>query len=92
VQVSQNGAGVSGLTPDAFTFSSSFPSGAAGYCGTVVCFSEGADGLYALQLEGDWDATAYAGTLAAEHTVVTSAGDVTSTGTSLATFEIPAAP
>lgn len=92
VQVTQNGMGVNGLLPDAFMFTNSFPFGIASYCGTPACFTEGVDGLYAVQLDGSWDAKAYAGTLIAKQTVSTPDGDVTSTGTSLATFQIPSAP
>jgi hypothetical protein len=92
VQVTQNGVGLTGLPASAFAFSNSFPFGVASYCGDASCFAEGQDGLYALELEGDWDPTAYAGTLVAQYTVTTPAGDVTSTGTSLATFEVPLAP
>jgi hypothetical protein len=86
VQVIQNGSGLTGLPADAFTFSNSFPIAGAGYCGTAACFSEGMDGLYALELTGDWVAGAYAGTLSALD------GDTSASGTSLVTFEIPAAP
>jgi hypothetical protein len=86
VQVIQNGSGLSGLPAGAFTFSNSFPIAGAGYCGTAACFSEGMDGLYALELTGDWVAGGYAGTLSAVD------GDTSASGTSLVTFEIPAAP
>ena len=86
VQVIQNGSGLSGLPADAFTFYNSFPIAGAGYCGTAACFSEGMDGLYALELTGDWVAGAYAGTLSALD------GDTSASGTSLVTFEIPAEP
>ena len=86
VQVIQNGSGLTGLPADAFTFSNSFPIAGAGYCGTAACFSEGMDGLYALELTGDWVAGAYAGTLSALD------GDTSASGTSLVTFEIPAEP
>jgi hypothetical protein len=89
VQVSQNGVGVTGLLPDAFMFSSSFPFGIATYCGTPACFSEGVDGLYALQLDGSWDAITYAGTLQVAQTVSTPAGNALAQGTSLVTFRIP---
>lgn len=92
VQVTQNGVGLSGLPAEAFSFSSSFPLLGASYCESPACFVEGQDGLYMLELDGDWDVSAYAGTLVAQYTVATPTGDVTSTGTSLATFEIPAAP
>jgi hypothetical protein len=91
VQVSRNGAGVTGLTPDAFAYSNSFPLNGAGYCGNA-CFIAGENGLYALELQGDWVEGSYAGTLNVQFTNSTSAGDVTSTGTSLVTFDIPAAP
>lgn len=86
VQVIQNGAGLTGLTADAFAFSNSFPIAGAGYCGTAACFSEGMDGLYALELAGDWVAGAYAGTLAAQDS------GTSASGASLVTFEIPAEP
>ena len=86
VQVIQNGSGLSGLPAEAFTFSNSFPIAGAGYCGTAACFSEGMDGLYALELAGDWVAGGYAGTLSAVD------GDTSASGTSLVTFEIPAEP
>lgn len=90
VQVIQNGAGLTGLAAEAFTFSKSFPGGGvAGFCGEPVCitgFSEGQDGLYALELSGDWVAGAYAGTLAAQDSATSGSG------TSLVTFEIPAEP
>ena len=86
VQVIQNGSGLSGLPAEAFTFFNSFPVAGAGYCGTAACFSEGMDGLYALELAGDWVAGSYAGTLSALDS------DTTASGTSLVTFEIPAEP
>lgn len=86
VQVIQNGEGLSGLLADAFTFSNSFPIAGAGYCGTAACFSEGMDGLYALELAGDWVAGAYAGTLSALDS------GTSASGTSLVTFDIPAEP
>jgi hypothetical protein len=86
VQVIQNGSGLTGLPADAFTFSNSFPLAGAGYCGTAACFSEGMDGLYALELTGDWVAGGYAGTLSALYS------DTSASGTSLVTFEIPAEP
>ena len=86
VQVIQNGSGLTGLPAEAFTFSNSFPIAGAGYCGTAACFSEGMDGLYALELTGDWVAGAYAGTLSALDS------NTSASGTSLVTFEIPAEP
>ena len=86
VQVTQNGVGVAGLTPDTFLFSSSFPAGGAGYCGTNACFTPGMDGMYRIELAGDWVAGTYAGTL----TVLE--GSTTAVGTSLVTFDIPAEP
>jgi hypothetical protein len=87
VQVTQNGVGVSGLTADAFAYSNSFPLNGAGYCGNA-CFIAGENGLYALELQGDWIAGSYAGTLNVHFTNSTSEG----TGTSLVSFDIPAAP
>jgi len=86
VQVIQGGTGLTGLSADAFTFYNSFPIAGAGYCGTTDCFSEGMDGLYALEISGDWVAGGYAGTLS----VLDS--DTSASGTSLVTFEIPAEP
>ncbi len=90
VQVIQNGAGLSGLSADAFTFSNSFPDGGViDFCGETVCitgFSEGQDGLYALELAGDWVAGAYAGTLATQDSATSASG------ASMVTFEIPAEP
>lgn len=94
VQVTKNGVGVPGLTADAFAYSNSFfPSGgtAASYCGNA-CFTAGQNGLYSLELQGDWLAGSYAGTLGVHFTTSTSEGDVTSTGTSLVSFDIPPAP
>ena len=87
VQVTQNGVGVSGLTWDAFAYSNSFPLNGAGYCG-AACFMAGENGLYAIELQGDWSAAPYAGTL----NVQSMEGDVTASGTSLVSFDIPAAP
>jgi hypothetical protein len=86
VQVTQNGVGVVGLTSDSFVFSNSFPTDGAGYCGTDACFIPGMDGIYKIELVGDWVAGAYAGTLIAQD------GSTTATGTSIVTFEIPAEP
>ncbi len=86
VQVIQNGSGLTGLSADAFMFSNSFPIAGAGYCGTAACFSEGMDGLYALELTGNWVAGAYAGTLSALDS------NTSASGTSLVTFDIPAEP
>jgi hypothetical protein len=91
VQVSQNGAGVSGLTWDAFAYSNSFPLDGAGYCG-AACFMAGENGLYAIELQGDWSASPYAGTLNVQSTTSTSEGEITASGTALVSFEIPAAP
>jgi hypothetical protein len=91
VQVTKNGVGVTGLTAAAFAYSNSFPLNGAGYCGSA-CFIAGENGLYALELQGDWVAASYAGTLNVQFTTSTSEGDVTSTGTSLVSFDIPAAP
>jgi len=91
VQVSQNGVGVTGLTADAFAYSNSFPLNGAGYCG-AACFIAGENGLYAIELQGDWSAAPYAGTLNVQSTTSTSEGDVTASGTSLVSFEISAAP
>jgi hypothetical protein len=94
VQVTKNGVGVSGLTADAFAYSNSFfPSGgtAASYCGNA-CFTAGQNGLYSLELQGDWLAGSYAGNVNVHFTTSTSEGDVTSAGASLVSFDIPPAP
>jgi hypothetical protein len=90
VQVSQNGVGVTGLTAEDFSYSNSFPLNGAVYCGDT-CFIAGANGLYSIELQGDWDAAPYAGTLSVQLKTINPGGDVT-TGTSLVSFEIPALP
>lgn len=87
VQVSQNGAGVTGLTADDFSYVNSFPSADASYCG-AACFTAGEGGTYAIVLEGDWEAAAYAGSLSVESTV----DETTSHGNTLVNFTIPMAP
>jgi hypothetical protein len=52
----------------------------------------GENGLYVIELQGDWSAAPYAGTLNVESTTSTSDGDVTASGTSLLSFDNPAAP
>jgi len=91
VQVTQNGIGVTGLTSADFAYSNSFPLNGAAYCGDT-CFVGGENGLYGIELQGDWDAAPYAGTLTVQITTSTPDGDVTASGTSLVSFEIPAAP
>ena len=92
VHVTQNGQAVTGLTADNFSYSNAFPLAGADYCG-AACFSAGDTGVYAITLNGDWSASAYAGALAVANTVTTADGsDVTSNGSSLVTFDIPAAP
>jgi len=91
VQVTRNGVGVSGLSADDFGYTNSFPLNDASYCGNA-CFIAGENGLYALELQGDWVEASYAGTLNVQFTTSTKDSDVTSTGTSLVTFDIPAAP
>ena len=85
VQVTQNGVGVVGLTENTLVFSNSFPTGGAVYCG-AACFIPGADGMYRIELAGDWVVGAYAGTLKVQD------GSSAATGTSMVTFEIPAEP
>ena len=63
----------------------------AGYCG-AACFIAGENGLYGIELQGDWGAAPYAGTLSVQLTTSTPDGDVTASGTSMVSFEIPAAP
>ena len=91
VQVTKNGAGVTGLTAADFAYSNSFPLNGATYCGDA-CFLAGDNGLYGIELRGDWAAAPYAGTLNVQSTTTTPSGDVTAKGTSLVSFEIPAAP
>ena len=91
VQVTQNGVGVTGLTSADFAYSNSFPLNGAVYCGDA-CLIEGENGLYGIELQGDWDAVPYAGTLCAQLTTSTPDGDVTASGASLVSFQIPAAP
>ena len=91
VQVTKNGVGVSGLTADAFAYSNSFPRTGASYCGNA-CFTAGQNGLYSLELQGDWLAGSYAGNVNVHFTTSTSEGDVTSAGASLVSFDIPPAP
>ncbi len=79
VQVTKNGVGVTGLTADAFAYSNSFPLNGASYCGNA-CFIAGQNGLYSLELQGDWVAESYAGTLSVQFTTSTSEGDVISAG------------
>jgi len=87
VTVVQGGVGVADLTADDFTYTNSFPSGAAGFCGDA-CFSAGDGGQYALMLQGSWEVGSYAGTLAVEHTD----GEATANGAAQVVFDIPAAP
>ena len=91
VQVTQNGTGVSGLTAADFAYSNSFPLNGAFYCGDA-CFIAGENGLYGIELRGDWNAAPYAGTLSVQLTTSTPDGEVTASGASLVSFEIPAAP
>jgi len=92
VHVMKHGQAVTGLTADNFSYSNAFPLAGADYCG-AACFSAGDAGVYAITLNGDWSASAYAGALAVANTVTTADGsDVTSNGSSLVTFDIPAAP
>jgi hypothetical protein len=91
VQVIRNGAGVTGLGADAFSYYNAVPTDdAASYCGTVVCFKEpaGGKGLYILEISAG-DAGDYAATLG----VVDEGDDVSidsddSNGASIVTFEI----
>ena len=92
VHVTQNGLAVTDLTAEDFSYSNAFPLAGAQYCG-AVCFSAGDAGVYAITLNGDWSASSYAGALAVANTVTTADGNaVTSNGSSLVTFDIPAAP
>ena len=91
VHVAQNGQPVTGLTSAQFSYTNAFPVTGASFCGDG-CFTAGDAGVYAITLNGDWSATAYAGTLAVSHTVTTDDGDVTSHGSTMVNFDIPAAP
>jgi hypothetical protein len=87
VQVSQNGAGLSGLTAADFGYVNGFGAGVTGYCG-AACFVEGGAGVYAIRLQGTWGAESYAGNL----TVSADTGSALAQGTSLVTFDVPAPP
>lgn len=91
VRVAQDGQAVTGLTSEHFNYTNAFPTAGASYCGDG-CFTAGDAGVYAITLNGDWSATAYAGTLAVSNTVTTADGDVTSHGSTMVNFDIPAAP
>jgi len=91
VQVIQNGAGVTGLTADAFSYTNVTPNAdAASYCGNELCFNEpaGSNGLYILDINAD-----AAGNFAATVAVGIEGDDVSidsndSNGASIVTFEI----
>lgn len=91
VHVTHNGQAVTGLTADDFSYTNAFPVAGADYCG-VGCFTAGDAGVYAITLNGDWSVTSYAGSLTVSHTQSTPEGDVTSNGSSMVNFDIPAAP
>ncbi|MBI5463044.1 MAG: hypothetical protein HY941_12735 [Gammaproteobacteria bacterium] len=92
VHVTHNGEAVTGLTADNFSYNNAFPAAGAVFCG-AACFSAGDAGVYAITLNGDWSATSYAGALAVASTVVAADGeDIISNGSSLVSFDIPAAP
>ena len=85
VQVIRNGVGVPDLPRLAFTYGNSFPLGAVAEICEVNCFEEGVGGgLYAIKLEVNEDDQTFAGTLMV--------ADRDGAGTSLVTFDIPAAP
>jgi hypothetical protein len=90
VLVSQNGAGVTGLTPAAFDFSSAFGAGGASYCGNASCTVAGPGGVYQLRLDTPtvWGAGQYAGSL----TVSMDEGRKLAQGTTIVAFDVPAAP
>ena len=91
VRVTQNGVLVTGLTAANFDWHTSFPLNGASYCGPA-CFREGENGLYDIELQGDWGAEPYAGILNVHSTTTTPDGDVTANGTALVTFEPRAVP
>ena len=84
VQVIRNGIGVPDLPQALFTYGNSFPLGAEAKICEVNCFEEGVGGLYAIKLGVNEDDQTFAGTLMVE--------DRDGAGTSLVTFDIPAAP
>ena len=85
VQVIRNGIGLEDLPRVAFTYGNSFPLGAVAEICEVNCFEEGVGGgLYAIKLEVNEDDQTFAGTLMV--------ADRDGAGTSLVTFDIPAAP
>jgi len=85
VQVIRNGIGVDLLPQAAFTYGNSFPVAAeAATCAEAGCFEEGVGGLYAIKLVVNESDQTFAGTLMVE--------DRDGAGTSLVTFDIPAAP
>jgi len=88
VLVSQNGAGVTGLQPGAFAFTSAFGSGGATYCGNSSCMVAGPGGVYQLRLDSPtlWSAGQYAGSLTASM----QSGGRLAQGTTLVTFNVPA--
>ena len=88
VMVSQNGAGVTGLPPAAFDFTSAFGSGGASYCGNTPCMIAGPGGVYQLRLDTptSWAAGQYAGSL----TVSMDVGTALAQGTTLVAFDVPA--
>jgi hypothetical protein len=85
VQVIRNGIGLEQLPRAAFTYGNSFPLGAEAEICEVNCFEEGVgSGLYAIKLVVNESDQTFAGTLMVE--------DRDGAGTSLVTFDIPAAP
>jgi hypothetical protein len=84
VQVIRNGIGLEDLPQAVFTYGNSFPLGAEAKICEVNCFEEGVGGLYAIKLVVGEDDQTFAGTLMV--------ADRDGAGTSLVTFDIPAAP
>jgi hypothetical protein len=84
VQVIRNGIGLEDLPQAVFTYGNSFPLGAEAKICEVNCFEEGVGGLYAIKLVVSEDDQTFAGTLMV--------ADRDGAGTSLVTFDIPAAP
>jgi hypothetical protein len=93
VQVASNGTGITKLPADAFKYFSSFPSGAASYCG-APCFTGGSRGVYMVELQVDGGPGSYAGALEVSVEVADDmdAGDdpQIANGTALVSFEVEA--
>jgi uncharacterized protein YoxC len=93
VQVAQNGVGVTMLPANAFKYFSSFPTGAAEYCG-AACFTVGSRGVYMIELLVGSEPGTYAGALEVSMEVVDDDDDddddgpEIANGTALVSFEV----